>query len=151
DLLPGAAAWLRPAGHPSPADGAVHEQDVRRLLRVAVGELLEQAKLAVGVRHPQRDEDDLAASGRLAFGVQRRDLFQRLPGSLLVRLRRLVHAAAVEATVFSLVPVLGGHFGERLEAGGFLLLPGLVGPGAGNQQDEQTTGKGKVWDTSSRC
>src|SRR5262245_45484627 len=50
-----------------------------------------------------------------------------------MRLRGLVPAAAVEAAIFALVPVVGRHFGERLEAErrlaallrllGFALLP----------------------------
>src|SRR6516162_8255896 len=43
-----------------------------------------------------------------------------------MHLRRLVVAAPVEAAVFSLVSIFRGHFGERLEAGGWLFLPFLI-------------------------
>src|SRR5262249_20067294 len=47
---------------------------------------------------------------------------QRFPGRTAVDLGRFVLSTPVEAAVFPLVSVCGGHFVEGLEAGGWLLL-----------------------------
>ncbi len=141
NLMPGAAPRFGPAGHPRAADGAVHEQNLGRFLRVAGGNLLEHPEDAISVRHPQGDEHDLAVFGGPALRVQRLDLLQCFSGGAVVELGRLVLAAAIEAAVFAFIPVVRGHFGQRRQAGAFLFFPLLArnpGSGQGNPQDNQS-------------
>src|SRR5262249_24761857 len=82
---------------------------------------------------------------RLAVRIERRDPGRRLAGRLLMQVGWLVLAAAVEAAVLVLVPVLGSHLGERLEVDRGLALRRLVGAGALAQADRLDGGTAVLW------
>ena len=88
--------------------GAVHDDEARVLLWIAVGASLEGRELVARHRHPEREEDDLA--------VDRPDALRGRDRVAQVLLRRPVDPARIEPAAMAAVAA-AAHVGERDEPG----------------------------------